>query len=192
MCDEPQAPALWETIAETLIADCKVFKVYREHNRHPVDGREGDFFIAQAPDWATVIAITEDGRFIMEEQYRMASKNLSWEFPGGVIEAGEDPCECAARELLEETGYRGDKALLMASLSSNPALFTNRSHCILIKNCKKVAGTQLDSNEEIRVKLFSRDELFELARSPQMHHALMFSCLCELMLREPQLLGVKL
>ena len=187
-----QSPAAWVTQKETLIADCKVFKVYHEKNRHPIDGREGDFFIAHAPNWATVIAITDDGKFIMEQQYRMARKSLSWEFPGGVMEPGEDPCECAARELQEETGYVGDKPILLASLSSNPALFNNRCNCILIKNCKKVTGTHLDDNEEINVKLLTRDELFELARSPEMHHALMFSCLAELMLHDPEVLGIHL
>lgn len=189
MGDFKKPPANWETLQETLLADCRVFKVFKNRNRHP-DGREGDFFIAKAPDWATVVAVTDDGKFIMEQQWRMASKSLSWEFPGGVAEAGEDPCECAARELKEETGYVGDKPVLLASLSSNPALFTNRSHCVLIKNCKKIAGTHLDANEEIKVKLFTRDELFELAKSREMHHALMFSCLAQLVLRAPEVLGI--
>ncbi|MDY5638185.1 MAG: NUDIX hydrolase, partial [Parabacteroides sp.] len=57
------------------------------------------------PACGNVIAITPEGLFIMEQQYRHGLEVNSIELPCGVMEKGEQPLEAAQRELLEETGY---------------------------------------------------------------------------------------
>jgi ADP-ribose pyrophosphatase len=70
------------------------------------DGRVIDeYYVLEYPDWVNVIAITKDGKFVMETQYRHALGVNSIELPCGVMEEGETPMEAAKRELLEETGY---------------------------------------------------------------------------------------
>ncbi len=183
-----KTPSRWEVSEEELWADCKVFRVFRERNRHPQDGREGDFFVAHAPAWVTCVCVTESGNFLVEQQYRYGVRDLSWEFPGGVVEAGEDPLAAGPRELLEETGYAGDPPILLGKLSANPAIFNNFCSIILIKNCKKIAGTSLDENEEILVREVSPAELLELARGGAIHHSIMIAALGEVFLKYPELL----
>lgn len=66
-----------------------------------------EYYVLEYPDWVNVIAITKDGQFVMERQYRHAARKISLELPCGVMEEGETPLEAAQRELLEETGFGG-------------------------------------------------------------------------------------
>lgn len=64
-----------------------------------------EYYVLEYPNWVNVIAITKDGRFVMEKQYRHGLGVESIAIPCGVMEKGEDPLIAAQRELLEETGY---------------------------------------------------------------------------------------
>ncbi len=186
-----KAPVRWEVASEELLADCKVFKVFRNRCRHPLDGREGDFFLLRAVNWAMCVAVTSDGKFILEQQYRHGIRELSWEFPGGVCEKGENPIDTAVRELREETGFVGDAPILLGTRSTNPALLNNRCSTVLIKNCRKVCDTKLDANEEILVREVSLEELMKMARDGSIHHALMLTAIAEVYLHAPEVFGGK-
>ena len=71
-------------------------------------GKTHDFFVAHLADGVHAVAVTPDHQIVMVRQFRAGSRRDSLETPGGLLEAGEDPCTAGARELLEETGYAGD------------------------------------------------------------------------------------
>ena len=58
------------------------------------------WFILEFPDWINVIAITKDGKMVMEDQYRHALGETHYELVAGVIDPGETPLEAAKRELI--------------------------------------------------------------------------------------------
>ena len=86
-----------KTLLKTVV--CKI----TERHNISSDGVEGDYIIMDAPDWVIVIAELED-KFLMVKQWRHGEAALSIEFPGGVIDKGENAEEAARRELKEETG----------------------------------------------------------------------------------------
>ena len=79
------------------------------------------WFVLDFPDWINVIAITKDGDFVMEDQYRHGLGETHYELVAGVIDPGETPLQAAQRELSEETGFGGGEWVLKAIQKSRPA-----------------------------------------------------------------------
>lgn len=57
------------------------------------------------PGAVAVVPLLDDGRIVLERQYRHATRQVMIEIPAGKLDAGEAPLVCGQRELLEETGY---------------------------------------------------------------------------------------
>ncbi|MBD5225176.1 MAG: NUDIX hydrolase [Bacteroidales bacterium] len=138
------------------------------------DGRINDeYYILEYPGWVNVIAITEDGRYLMVEQYRHGLKDYFTELVAGVIEAGEEPLDAARRELREETGYAGGEWELLSVLSQNPSTTNNLTYCFVAKGVRKVSGQSLDATEDIAVKILTENELKELLVADSFKQSLM-------------------
>ena len=168
-------PKKWSRRGDRTVADCAVFKVIGRTFEHP-DGRKSEFFINESPDWVQCAALARDGAgrlcAVMVEQFRFGVERMSLEFPGGVMDAGEDPVAGAVRELREETGYSGENARLVASYSPNPAIQNNLAHFVIVENCRTTSGTHLDENEEISSVLVPVDSLDGLVKSGRIFHAI--------------------
>jgi ADP-ribose pyrophosphatase len=70
------------------------------------DGREAVREFLRHPGAVVIIPVLDDGRLLLERQFRYPLGRAFIEFPAGKIDAGEEPLSCAIRELEEETGYR--------------------------------------------------------------------------------------
>jgi 8-oxo-dGTP pyrophosphatase MutT (NUDIX family) len=123
------------------------------------------------------MALTKENEVVLIRQYRHGICDVLWEFPGGVVEDGEDPLEGVRRELLEETGYTASTFIPVGTLYPNPALQTNTMYCFLALDAEQVAGQNLDAGEEIEVHLVSLEELIEIAKRGEFPHALQVAVL---------------
>lgn len=166
----------WKTLNEKLVLKTVVFDV-TVHENQSSSGVKGDYYVMKAPDW--VITIPEkDGKFLMVKQWRHGEKALSVEFPGGVIDKGEEPEVAAARELLEETGCKAGKLTKLGKVNPNPALFSNHVHIFLAEDLTPTGKQELDADEFINCMELSKKEVMEGMGTEQFPHGLMAMALC--------------
>lgn len=169
-------PEPWETLAHEKLQECRVFDVYRKTSRSPRTGRPHDFFRIEADDWVNVVAVTADDDIVMIRQYRHGSDEITLEIPGGIVDPGESPAEAAARELLEETGYRGAPAVPLGVVNPNPALFGNDCHTFLVRDAVRVDEVRNDGEtEHTVVELLPRAELRHRLLAGDIGHALVIA-----------------
>ena len=133
------------------------------------------YYVYEFPEWVTAVAITRDGRFIMERQYRHAAGLTMMEVPGGCVDDTDKELESAiARELKEETGYVFDSFEYLGRTSANPSTNNNWMHMFLATGGVRAGEQEMDDNEDIEVHLLTMDEVKQLLRErkiPQSMHA---------------------
>ena len=121
----------WEVIESEYLFREPWLTARREHVKLPTGAEIQDFYVLEYPEFCNVIAITKEGKFLMERQYRHAQHLTAIEIPAGCVEKGEDPMEAARRELYEETGYGGGEWSKLMTISPNAGACTNYSHTYL-------------------------------------------------------------
>jgi 8-oxo-dGTP pyrophosphatase MutT (NUDIX family) len=168
-------PWIHEEVEE--LQDCRIFRVARTLARSPHSGQSHTFYRIDADDWVNVVPVTPDNEIVMVRQYRHGARKVTLEIPGGIIDPDETPAEAAARELLEETGYRGLVAEPLGAVNPNPAVFGNRCYSFLVRGVEEVAAIQNSATEETLVERVPAADLPRLLTSGAIDHALVVAAL---------------
>jgi len=149
-----------KTIEREVIYEGKVFDV----EKHVVTLPNGNTSVRELVyhnGAVAVIAFDEQGDLIVVEQYRKAFESLSIEIPAGKLEKGEDPLDCAGRELKEETGYVAKELRHVFDFYGAPGFCSERVH--IYEAIGLTAGDrQLDEDEFLENKTLKLDEALEL------------------------------
>ena len=145
---------IWKTGEKSLERHTPIFDVMKVERESRDGSKKASFIQLHTTDWIVVIPWFRDEegvpRFIMEQQYRHGNSSVTWEFPGGLVDEGEDSLHAAQRELLEETGLRG-RITKLGDVCPNAAFMDNRQNFYLAEDLELIAGQDLDENEEIDV-----------------------------------------
>jgi len=142
----------WRRLSRRTLVDDAWVKFHADRVELP-DGHVIDpFWILEEHDWVHIVAFDFDGRVPLVRQYRYACDVVSLEFPGGLLDTGEDPVAAARRELLEETGCEVGECRLAGFVYPNPARQKNRQYCVIATGLRRVAGQSLDRSEDIQVE----------------------------------------
>lgn len=163
----------WKVIKSEHILNLGQWLSVRQETVELPSGKQiPTWFVLEFPDWINVIAITKDGHFVMEDQYRHALGQTNYELVAGVVDEGETPLQAAQRELSEETGYGGGRWEEFMVLSPNPTNHNNLSHTFLALDVEPIGKQHQEPTEDIQVDIFTRDEVKELLHTGQIVQAL--------------------
>ena len=127
--------------------------------------------------WASVLALTKNQEVVLIRQYRHGAQEVFWEFPGGVVDDGENPLDGAQRELAEETGYTASNLIEVGRFYPNPALQTNLMYGYLAYDAEETDVQRLDDAEDIEVHLVPLDELIAMTQRGEFLNGLQIAVL---------------
>ncbi|MDR2314597.1 MAG: NUDIX hydrolase [Spirochaetaceae bacterium] len=165
---------IWTEIDKKEVYRSRVLSVWDARCRSP-EGKTGVFTIIDSSDWVIVVPVIKTRRgpqFLMVRQWRHGSRELSLEFPGGVLEKGEDSEAGAARELEEETAHRAGRLTVLGTMSPNPAIMSNRVHFYYAEDLVPLEGQNLDEDEFLDAEFIPPGELIRGMGKPPYVHAL--------------------
>lgn len=126
--------------------------------------------IVEHPGAVAIIPITKDKKIIMVKQYRKSVEEVLLEVPAGKLEIGEEPIECASRELLEETGYKSNNIEYLFKFYTSPG-FSNEVISIFIARDLQKDMAQPDEDEYIEIEEYSIDELINMIKDEKIKDA---------------------
>lgn len=147
-----------------LVYEGRVIKVFKDTVTLP-NGNTAHLDVARHPGASAVVPITAEGEFVLIHQYRYAANGYLYEIPAGKLDKkGEDPLECAKRELAEETGYSAVEWEKLVSINTTPGFSDEIIHIYLARGLTKGA-TNHEEDEVIELSIFTRKEIEEMLAS---------------------------
>ena len=159
--DEPHPELAEERLMGESVYEGRLLHVHRDWVRAP-DGHEQAFEYTLHPGAAAVIPILEDGRLVMERQWRYAMNRSFLEFPAGKLHTGEDPLIAIQRELIEETGYRAQQWARLGVMHPVIAYSTEAIHLFAARGLTAGPAAR-EEGECMEIVLLTPDEFFDAA-----------------------------
>ena len=134
------------------------------------NGKTAQREIIEHPGGASILAVTDGGEVLMVNQYRPPFGKILLEIPAGKLEKGEDPKECAAREIIEETGYKADKLIPLMNCLPSPGCYGETLYLFLAQGLSFV-GENPDADEFLQVVKMPLGRAIEMAQNGELPDA---------------------
>ena len=166
-CDEGKS-LMDENLKESFVSSVrlyegKVINLRRDMVQLP-NGREASREIVEHPGAIAVVPVLPDGRVVMVRQFRHPVGQVLLEIPAGKLAPGENPDECALRELEEETGYLAGKLDRKASIFTAPGFTDEVIHIYIASELQKTAVNP-DEDEFLDIIAYEQQEIKQMIQS---------------------------
>jgi ADP-ribose pyrophosphatase len=144
------------------VFDGTLLKVRRDTVRLP-DGSQGTREYIRHPGAVAIVPLFDDGRVLLERQFRYPHGREFIEVPAGKVDPGEPHLETAKRELLEETGYEAKEWQLLGVIHTAIA-YTDEAIELFIARKLSHVGKKLDQGEFLETLTVGFDEAIAMIR----------------------------
>ena len=130
------------------------------------DGSTGELEMIRHPGASAVVPFLSDPgggdpQLLLIRQYRYAAERFLYEIPAGRLEPGEDPAECARRELQEETGCRAERVERLFTMYTTPGFTDEKIHLFLAVGLT-MGETGREADEFISVETVTLSRALEM------------------------------
>lgn len=150
----------YEVKSSEVVYKGRVFNLEKDVITLP-DGRDAVRETIRHGGAAAMIPIDDDGKIIYVRQYRHSARQEVLEIPAGTIENGEDPYDCAVREIQEETSYKAGKMTFLLKMFSAIGFCSEQIYIYVAENLEK-GEFNFDDDEFITVERYSLEESISL------------------------------
>ncbi len=172
--DKPTDDKRWTVLGSEYLIRRPWLTARRDRIRQPNGTVMDEYYVLEYPDWVNVIALTTEGKMLLERQYRHGLGRTCYEIPAGVVDPTDASPEAAARrELLEETGYEGGTWRELCTLSPNSSAVNNLCHTFIAEGVTYSGARHLEATEDIDVYFFSPAEVRGFLERGEVMQALM-------------------
>ena len=157
--DERDAYLHEEILSQETAWSGKIFDVECLEVKLP-NGRVSRRDVVRHHGAVAIVALTESGKIALVRQYRTALDRVTVEIPAGKLEPGEDPLDCAKRELKEETGFVPGRIAYLTTIASSCGFSDELIHLYLATQLS-FEGANPDEDEFLNVDLVDVQELVD-------------------------------
>lgn len=155
------------TVKENLLYDGKILQLYCDEVMLP-NGKMAKREYVNHNGGCSILAIDNDNNIYLVEQFRYPYKKNILEIPAGKLEKGEDPIECARRELKEEIGAVADEITEIITLYPTPA-YTNEPLRVYKATGLSFGDNKLDDNEFINVVKMPLADAYKMVKNNEIN-----------------------
>jgi ADP-ribose pyrophosphatase len=149
-------------ISTERVFDGALLKVHRDRVRLP-DGSQGAREYIRHPGAVAIVPLFDDGRVLLERQFRYPHRREFIELPAGKLEPGEPHLDTAKRELLEETGYIAQEWAHMRVIHTAIA-YTDEAIDLFVARKLTLQDRKLDQGEFLETFVVPLDEAIAMIR----------------------------
>lgn len=158
-----------KTIKKEIVYEGKIIDLTLHDVKLP-NGETSQREIVSHPGAVAVIAVTEDKKLILVNQFRKPLEKVIAEIPAGKLEKGEDPLTCAKRELEEETGIVARKWKSIGSFYTSPGFADELIYLYLAEDLSE-GNTNMDDDEFVEAFQVTIEEAVKLIHDHVIHDA---------------------
>ena len=145
-----------------MVYDGHFLKVQRDTIELPDGKRTAREYILH-PGAVVILPLLDDGKVLLERQFRYPLHDVFIEFPAGKIDPGEDPLDCAKRELVEETGYTATDWQFVSTIHNAIAYSDEHLDLYLARGLRQ-GEQKLDDGEFLELFTATIDDLLQWVR----------------------------
>ena len=148
------------------VFDGVLLKVHRDVVRLP-DGGQGVREYVKHPGAVAVVPLFDDGRVLLERQFRYPHHKAFIEVPAGKLEPNEPHLETAKRELLEETGYSAADWRRLGVMHTSIACMDEAIELFVARKLRKERAPELEAGEFLETLIVPFDEAIAMVKDGQ-------------------------
>jgi ADP-ribose pyrophosphatase len=156
----------YRVVEKQVIYDSHRARLEVHHLEDGDTGRRVRREVVIHPGAVVILGFRDDGKILLIRNRRYSIDQTLLELPAGTLEKGEDPMNCAGRELLEETGYLAGRLVPIGSFFTSPGILSEKMYVFAAYDLT-AQQAELDEGEEIELSPATLDEAIEMIRYGQ-------------------------